>query len=654
MPRVIEWNGTQQVFPDDFTDDEISEALSMDRPSGAGDVAKSAASGVARGVAGLVGLPETAARGVRWSAEQVGRLFGSPVDQEYIEGKNQVRGPTAEGVERQIEGVTGPLHEPQTKAGEYARTVGEFVPGALGPGGIVRNLLRFAFAPGVASEAAGQATEGTKYEPYARFAGGLAGLGAASIARNPQAGERAVSRALRNVTEQELDDAGRLMMEARVRGIDLTWAEAVQQVTNSRTGLGNLQRVAEGSQRGQEVLGPMMAARPGQIEGAFNRQMGDIAAVPMPASSIGPRASEAAEAVFENARRGINRRTDPLYRAAESDNVPASTLRRLQRHVPGFTEALAAVRGNPHLNAPIANLPDTSVAVLNEVKKHLDTQAANVAQITNPQRNMQVAASNERSAAAVRRAGRRASAPYRQALDQQEAFRGGPLRDMREGPIGRMATATDTAGAGRALLPDTPLPGSAAETGRATRAMVGENANVTRNLVRSRLEGMYQGAARDVQGGQSQFAGAAARKKIYGDRQLRRNVRAVLSELPNGSRLSQGFDRLMEVFQATGRRQQIGSQTEFNRLLTNELSGGRVLGEALSGAGGRFNPMSAIRDRYQQWRLGRNLGDLAHLLTNPQAQGRLIELSRMRHGEPRAQLLSSQLLADLLENMGAE
>lgn len=653
MPRIVEIDGKQFEVPDNATYDQIADFVKA-QPTVAGDVAKSIPSGFARGVAGLVGLPETAARGMRWTAEQAGRLVGSPVDQDYIEGKNQVKGPTAEGTQKAIESVTGELYEPKTRAGRYAGNVAEFVPGALGPGGAVRNLTRFAVAPGVASEAAGEATKGTKYEPYARAAAGLLGVGAASIARSPQAGERAVSRALRNVSEAELADAGRLMMEARVRGIDLTWAEAVQQVTGSRTGMGNLQRVAEGSQRGQEVLGPMMAARPGQVEQAFNREMGNIAAVPMAASTIGPRASEAAEAVFENARRGINRRTEPLYRAAEADNVPARTLTRLRRFVPGFEEALAAVRGNPHLNAPIANLPDTSVAVLNEVKKQLDEQARNVAQVTNPQRNMQVASSNERSARAVRRAGRRASRPYRDALDQQEAFRGGPLRDLREGPIGRVATATDTASAGRALLPDSPLPNSAAETGRATRQLVGENANVTRNLVRSRLESMYQTAGRDLQGGASQFAGAAARKKIYGDRQLRRNVRAVLREMPNGNQVAEGFERLMEVFQATGRRQHIGSQTEFNRLLTTELSGGRVLGEALSGAGGRFNPFTAVRDRYQQWRLGSNLGGLAQLLTNPNAQQRLVELSRMRHGEPRMQLLAAQLGAELIESAGAE
>lgn len=653
MPRIVEIDGKQFEVPDNATYDQIADFVKA-QPTVAGDVAKSIPSGFARGVAGLVGLPETAARGMRWTAEQAGRLVGSPVDQDYIEGKNQVKGPTAEGTQKAIESVTGELYEPKTRAGRYAGNVAEFVPGALGPGGAVRNLTRFAVAPGVASEAAGEATKGTKYEPYARAAAGLLGVGAASIARSPQAGERAVSRALRNVSEAELADAGRLMMEARVRGIDLTWAEAVQQVTGSRTGMGNLQRVAEGSQRGQEVLGPMMAARPGQVEQAFNREMGNIAAVPMAASTIGPRASEAAEAVFENSRRGINRQTEPLYRASEADNVPASTLRRLNRHVPGFTEALAAVRGNPHLNHPIANLPDTSVAVLNEVKKQLDEQARNVAQVTNPQRNMQVASSNERSAAAVRRAGRRASRPYRDALDQQEAHRGGPLRDLREGPIGRVATATDTASAGRALLPDSPLPNSAAETGRATRQLVGENANVTRNLVRSRLESMYQTAGRDLQGGASQFAGAAARKKIYGDRQLRRNVRAVLREMPNGAQVSEGFERLMEVFQATGRRQHIGSQTEFNRLLTTELSGGRVLGEALTGAAGRFNPFSAVRDRYQQWRLGANLGELAHLLTNPNAQQRLVELSRMRHGEPRMHLLAAQLGADMIEGAGVE
>jgi hypothetical protein len=164
---------------------------------------------------------------------------------------------------------------------------------------------------------------------------------------------------------------------------------------------------------------------------------------------------------------------------------------------------------------------------------------------------------------------------------------------------------------------------------------------VTRNMVRSRLEGMFNTAARDLQGGPSQFSGAAARARIYGDRQMRRNIQAALSELPNGNQVATGFERLMEVFQATGRRQRIGSQTAFNQEYQDVLRGGRLVGESLTGA------RKAIRERYQQWRLGQNLDDLARLLTDQGAQQRLLELARANYADPRTGVLIGQLVEDI-------
>ena len=56
--------------------------------------------------------------------------------------------------------------------GEFISTAGEFAGGAGAAAG-PRTMLKYGVAPGVASEAAGQVTEGTAVEPYARFAGGL-------------------------------------------------------------------------------------------------------------------------------------------------------------------------------------------------------------------------------------------------------------------------------------------------------------------------------------------------------------------------------------------------------------------------------------------------------------------------------------------------
>lgn len=60
-------------------------------------------------------------------------------------------------------------------AGEYASTMGEFMGGAGAMGKeVLTNMLRFGVIPGAASETAGQLTEGTALEPYARTGTALA------------------------------------------------------------------------------------------------------------------------------------------------------------------------------------------------------------------------------------------------------------------------------------------------------------------------------------------------------------------------------------------------------------------------------------------------------------------------------------------------
>ena len=75
--------------------------------------------------------------------------------------------------------VTGPLYEPKSVAGQYAQSVGEFLPGMAFPAAGVTTLAGRAalnvVGPAVVSETAGQLTKGTAAEPYARFGGALVG-----------------------------------------------------------------------------------------------------------------------------------------------------------------------------------------------------------------------------------------------------------------------------------------------------------------------------------------------------------------------------------------------------------------------------------------------------------------------------------------------
>lgn len=146
------------------------------------DVTKSAVGGVEKGAAGLAGLPgsiqDLGDMAGKWLREKVrGPL--TPEQTQAIQAQLPGKLPNAQDMQQTMETVTGPVHQPQTTAGKYAQTVGEFLPGAMiGPGGMAAKATRMAVLPGLASEAAGQATEGKTIEPYARLA---AGIGASLI-----------------------------------------------------------------------------------------------------------------------------------------------------------------------------------------------------------------------------------------------------------------------------------------------------------------------------------------------------------------------------------------------------------------------------------------------------------------------------------------
>lgn len=188
----------------------------------AGDVLASGASGFARGSADLVGLPGTIADFAQgglqaglggayrlatgeWADPQsesgVERFFAGP-SQEVQDaliggGRNPLSGQAIRGyLSGATDGATD--YQPETTAGEYARTIGEFLPGGLalrGPQTVMQGAARLGLVPALASETAGQVTKDTGFEPIARVAGALLGgvvgsrMGAAQQAAQPTARE---------------------------------------------------------------------------------------------------------------------------------------------------------------------------------------------------------------------------------------------------------------------------------------------------------------------------------------------------------------------------------------------------------------------------------------------------------------------------------
>lgn len=171
------------------------------------DYAKAAGSGLVTGVEATVGAPGDLRELAGWAGDRVGDFVWGPEERarkdaklkEMLTGSWTNNLPLNEGMpsSRQVasaqRAVTGfTPYEPQTTGGQFIRTAAEFVPGAVafGPAreganalsNFASNAMKYGVAPGVTSEAAGQTARRVEpaAEPYARFAGAMAGPAIAS------------------------------------------------------------------------------------------------------------------------------------------------------------------------------------------------------------------------------------------------------------------------------------------------------------------------------------------------------------------------------------------------------------------------------------------------------------------------------------------
>lgn len=236
----------QQQQPRGMFDDLIPK---KETPA-TGDAIKSLGTGVVEGVAGLAALPATVNEafrgGMEWLSDKAGDALGLKKLPPEVTAKLR-SAPTVGGVQLPMppnydtikgaieRNVTGELYQPQTTAGEYARTIGQFAPGmmfpAAGTSSMVGRAMQNVVAPALASETAGQLTEGTSLEPYARFGGAVVGSyipGAIASAKTPfpAAPERA-----KHVQTLQNEGVTALTAGQKTGSKPLQWAESVAQDT---------------------------------------------------------------------------------------------------------------------------------------------------------------------------------------------------------------------------------------------------------------------------------------------------------------------------------------------------------------------------------------------------------------------------------------
>lgn len=645
-----------------------------------GEVAQGAYSafdaGVGRAVAGAVSLPRTAtdigAAGIRAASDKISDFFGMPRyepihDQGPIkELLNKVM-PTYEQAQKAVQdryyGGAAP-YEPQNTFEEYMRTGGEFAAGAAGGGGGLIRRGAQVVLPTITSESAGQATKGTSIEPYARFLGALTGMGVQAFLQPGTTAEVLAKQLPRGITPRHVDAADALMADAAARGVTLTWPEALSQVAGQKV-YSDLMRHLEATPTSGRVVEEAIGQRPQQVRQAARGAAEEMSpGVPTDPYTLGPQVKGAATDRINQVRQQINADADRFYYAANPQDA-AQEVARLRATMPGWDEAAAAVINNRQLSRHLTldaagNVDQNTVGFLNAVKKYAGQQRENATSPLRQQgRSVEEAGGWATDEASARDAALRASRaatppgqvpPYAEALATESGRRSRELDPLLQGPLGEIADAQPKIkNALNVLFPTKPEAHSQQAIGDAVRNISNVSPKIAQDVVRAHIEKTFNEAGMRLQTGPNPAGGAKFFVRLAGNEQQRANLQAAVEALPNGAERWQGFNRLLDIMEATGTRQNIGSRTAYNVEALKEFAaaGGSAAGTAAKSGARLLDFAKPVIDAFNNYKLGRNLNELAGILTDRRSVNMLRDLAGARPNTVReANLVRGILLAN--------
>jgi hypothetical protein len=385
------------------------------------------------------------------------------------------------------------------------------------------------------------------------------------------------------------------------------------------------------------------------VEKAGRSAFSEIAPPISNPSTLGPEAARAAKSVIDETQSAINAATRPAYDAAKAASIDPQALSAMMAD-PLYVSTLKEIRSNPALNWTIAQLPDDSVGVVDLVQRRM-REAAENARAPGQASTSNLAAANFESArdpaiAAAEAATGGKNGAYAIAREAQTQLRAKYLQPLLDGPLGRISKIEEGKAAIEALFPTNPLPGSAQETGAAVAALAKKSRSAAERLVRAHVESVFNEATQKLQSGANEFGGAKFASILAGNAEQRANLEAAIRALPDGDARWEGFSNLLEVLEATGRRQRQGSPTNMFSQILDSLSRGGKAGEVAALASGGFLKLpERLKQAYERYRLGQGTEQLARLFTDPAALPIFRQLAREGSNSSKAQALSARLIA---------
>lgn len=631
------------------------------------DKTKAAIAGVANAPAFLLGaagdVATLATDAGQWVGNRIGDAVGLPQAEEGSTppwrgafqsiGSQSIR--NAAGDALSAVGVS----DEQNAFRYQPQTFGEKVAFAAGAG--ANSPLPIIGASGaVSSELAGQALKDTPLEMPARVAAGLVGgMGAGYLTGRiaPRTPNQVINEVTSGYTAQQFDDAARLQADAARMGVNLTGPEALQQVAGTQGRIGSVQYLAERSRGGAPVMEQFMSQRPQQLTAASDnalRMVGPDGLVP---EQVAGRVQGAAVNAIGEAQRGVTKVTQPMYQQANATPISEATqgvlARRAQMSGQYATPDARAMLQK--ITADIESAPNVGAAsgVIQQYRKAIETNALGegvdrrTAAIVGEQLNF------------LEDKLKTASPMYERAQNTFAQLSQQNVTPLREGNIGRLAgdgeginrVRADLTTQEAALLdPNVARPQTIRQD---VATLSGQDATAPRDLLRIALENRRNASFSNTQGGANAMAGANFAKTLRGNPQARENLIAAL-ESTGGKEAAQGFNRFLDVMEATGKRQGANSRTFELGQIQQDLTQPGIVESALrspANLGGSINQMIDYA------RYGRNTRALAEAFTAPESVNLLRQMGRDGIKEAQIRRLAAALysggLAQGLSNESA-
>lgn len=580
----------QDLTFDDLIPEKKKPGLNFDdlipKQESAAGLAKTAASAVPKAIAGMFGLagdlaPEQLAN---WLSQKVtGRSkedVQAAMDKPALDWLPNSLLPTSTGVRKQMERVTGPLYEPQTRA-EKALDTGVQLTVGLGKPSI-STLGKVVLPATAGTEMAGMATDDN---PLARAGGGLLGGGVAALANAyTSIPGNTIRQAVGDISLEQIAAALQRQAGGKSVGVPLMGAESLP-----NSGIQQLAADVMASRTGAPVVRNFLEQRPGQVKQAVTGAgglLGRIAPEMTPEASAA-LAQEAATKAVRAAESARTAATSPYYNAARSDVVGPDVLYGIEqslRNQKPFFELPAqqsAIDGYLKLLQPKQGM--NAIAMDNLYKSARDD--VNIAQIG--------ATSADKQAAAVLRplapelkAGSELTSP---ALKAGRALHEQITRDVVDplvsGPVGRVA-GMKSGGFDPATSP--PVQRATSEISNAQQARPETIRELYTNLnkqdkaafpavARTYLENAFDVATKEVQTGQNVKLGANFYNSVLGTDRQKQNFDEILrgvadANSKNPVALIKGAKVLMDTLSSTGKIPGTGSQTATRLGTQTELS----------------------------------------------------------------------------------